>query len=380
MRAIVALFVAGLGVALAAQSPPAPSLDIYYVDTEGGQATLFRGPTGETLLVDTGNAGERDLNRILGVLTGAGVTRLDHLFLTHYHGDHYGSLLDIAKRIPVGRFYDHGENIEKREAFTAFRAAYEEISTGRRTIVRPGDRIQMAGLDIRVVASNGEVLKSNLQGGGASNAACAAYQPRQEVVDDNHQSAGFVMAYGRFRTIDLGDLMWSKEYDLMCPTNRIGTVDLYLTSHHGLAQSGSPVLVHALAPRVAIMNNGPRKGGAVEAFEILARSPGLEDTWQLHWSHFGGIEHNAPGAFIANIDELDTVVGVLTALAAPPAAAGRGAAGQQAGAGRRGGRGGPAPAAAHTPAHWIQVSARQDGSFTVTNTRNGFSKTYAPRK
>jgi beta-lactamase superfamily II metal-dependent hydrolase len=380
MRAIVALFVAGLGVALAAQSSPAPSLDIYYVDTEGGQATVFRGPTGETLLVDTGNAGERDLNRILGVLTGAGVTRIDHLFLTHYHGDHYGSLLDIAKRIPVGRFYDHGDNIEKREAFTAFRTAYEEISKGKRTIVRPGDRIQMAGLDIRVVASNGEVLESNLPGGGASNAACAAYQPRQEVVDDNHQSAGFVMAYGRFRTIDLGDLMWSKENDLMCPTNRIGTVDLYLTSHHGLAQSGGPVLVHALAPRVAIMNNGPRKGGAVEAFEILARSPGLEDTWQLHWSHFGGIEHNAPGAFIANIDELDTVVGVLTALAAPPAAAGRGAAGQQAGAGRRGGRGGPAPAAAHTPAHWIQVSARQDGSFTVTNTRNGFSKTYAARK
>ena len=133
MRAIVALFVAGLGVALAAQSNPAPALDIYYVDTEGGQATLFRSPSGETLLVDTGNAGERDLNRILGVLTEAGVTRLDHLFLTHYHGDHHGSLLDIAKRIPVTRFYDHGENIEKREAFTAFRTAYEEISKGKRT-------------------------------------------------------------------------------------------------------------------------------------------------------------------------------------------------------------------------------------------------------
>ena len=380
MRAIVALFVAGLGVALAAQSSPAPALDIYYVDTEGGQATLFRSPSGETLLVDTGNAGERDLNRILGVLTEAGVTRLDHLFLTHYHGDHYGSLLNIAKRIPVMRFYDHGENIEKREAFTAFRTAYEEISRGKRTSVRPGDRIQMAGLDIRVVASNGEVLKTNLPGGGGSNAACQAYRPRQEVVDDNHQSAGFVMAYGRFRTIDLGDLMWSKEFDLMCPANRIGTVDLYLTSHHGLAQSGGPVLVHALAPRVAIMNNGPRKGGAVEALQVLAQSPGLQDTWQLHWSHFGGIEHNAPGAFIANIDEMDTVVGVLTALAAPPATGGGGATGQQAGAGRRGGGGGPAPAAAHTPAHWIKVSARQDGSFTVTNTRNGFSKTYAPRQ
>ncbi len=379
MRAILALFIVGLGVVLAAQGNATPSLDIYSVDTEGGQSTLFRSPGGETLLVDTGNAGDRDLNRILGVLTGAGVTRIDHLFLTHYHGDHYGSLLDIAKRMPVGRFYDHGENIEKREAFTAFRTGYEEISKGKRTIVRPGDRIQMAGLDIRVVSSNGEVLKANLPGGGGANAACQAYQPRQETVDDNHQSAGFVMAYGRFRTIDLGDLMWSKEFDLMCPANRIGTVDVYLTSHHGLAQSGGPVLVHALAPRVAIMNNGPRKGGAVEALQILARSPGLEDTWQLHWSHFGGIEHNAPGAFIANIDEMDTVVGVLTALAAPLPPAG-GTAGQPAGAGRRGGRGGPAPDAAHTPAHLIKVSARQDGSFTVTNTRNGFTKTYAARK
>jgi beta-lactamase superfamily II metal-dependent hydrolase len=372
MRAIVVLLVAGLGVAVsAAQSGPARTLDIYFVDTEGGQATLFRGPTGESFLVDTGNAGERDLNRILEVLKVAGVSRLDHLLTTHYHGDHYGSLLELAKRIPIARFYDHGENIEKREAFTAFRTAYEELSRGKRTSVRPGDRIPIAGLDVRVVASDGQVLKSNLQGGGTANAACSSFKPREEVVDDNHQSAGFVMSFGRFRTIDLGDLMWSKEFDLMCPANRIGTVDLYLTSHHGLAQSGGPVLVHALAPRVAVMNNGPRKGGAVEALQTLATSPGLEDTWQLHWSHFGGLEHNAPGAFIANLDDLDTTVGVLTTLAAPPSAGG------QAGGGRRGG--GAAAAAAHTPAHWIKVSARDDGSFTVTNTRNGFSKTYGAR-
>jgi beta-lactamase superfamily II metal-dependent hydrolase len=370
----------GLGVAVpAAQSGPARTLDIYYVDTEGGQSTLFRSPSGETLLVDTGNPGQRDLDRILDVLKAAGVTRLDHLLTTHYHGDHYGSLLDLAKRIPVARFYDHGENIEKREAFTAFKTAYEAISRDKRTVVRPGDRMQMAGLDIRVVASNGVVLKANLPGGGIPNPACGEFKPRQEVVDDNHQSAGFVMSYGRFRTIDLGDLMWSKEFDLMCPINRIGTVDLYLTSHHGLAQSGGPVLVHALAPRVAVMNNGPRKGGAVEALQILATSPGLEDLWQLHWSQFGGLEHNAPGAFIANMDDLETTVGVLTALATPPAPAAPGAGQPAAGARRGGGRGGAA-AAAHTPAHWIKVSARQDGSFTVTNTRNGFSKSYAARK
>jgi beta-lactamase superfamily II metal-dependent hydrolase len=383
---IVLLVALGLAAVPAAQSGPARTLDIYYVDTEGGQSTLFRSPTGETLLVDTGNAGQRDLDRILEVLKVAGVTRLDHLLTTHYHGDHYGSLLELVKQIPVARFYDHGENIEKRDAFTAFKTAYEEVSREKRTVVRPGDRIQMAGLDIRVVASNGDVVKSNLPGGGIPNPACREFKPRQEVVDDNHQSAGFVMAYGRFRTIDLGDLMWSKEFDLMCPTNRIGTVDLYLTSHHGLALSGGPVLVHALAPRVAVMNNGPRKGGAVEALQVLATSPGLEDLWQLHWSQFGGIEHNAPGSFIANLDDLETTVGVLTALAAPPAsaspAAGLPAAGAPAAGARRGaagGRGGAA-AAAHTPAHWIKVSAQQDGSFTVTNSRNGFTKSYAARK
>ena len=379
MRAIAALLVAALGIAVpAAQSGSARTLDIYFIDTEGGQSTLFRSPGGETLLVDTGNPGERDLSRILEVLKVAGVSRLDHLLTTHYHGDHYGGLLELAKQVPVARFYDHGENIEKREAFAAFRSAYEELSRGKRTSLRPGDRIPVAGLDVRVVASDGQVLKTNLPGGGLPNAACTSYQPKQENIDDNHQSAGFVMAYGRFRTIDLGDLMWSKEFDLMCPTNRIGTVDLYLTSHHGLAQSGGPVLVHALAPRVAVMNNGPRKGGAVEALQTLATSPGLEDLWQLHWSHFGGIEHNAPGAFIANLDDVETTVGVIRALAAP--AAGPGGAAGQAG-GRRGGRGGAAgAAAAHTPAHWIKVSAREDGSFTVTNTRNGFSKTYAARR
>ena len=378
MRALVVLLAAGLSMAVpAAQSGTARTLDIYFVDTEGGQSTLFRSPAGETLLVDTGNPGERDLSRILEVLKVAGVSRLDHLLTTHYHGDHYGSLLELAKQVPVAHFYDHGENIEKREAFAPFWTSYLEISRGKRTSLRPGDRIPVAGLDVRVVASDGQVLKTNLPGGGTPNAACSSYQPRQETVDDNHQSAGFVMSYGRFRTIDLGDLMWSKEFDLMCPTNRIGTVDLYLTSHHGLAQSGGPVLVHALAPRVAVMNNGPRKGGHVEALQTLATSPGLEDLWQLHWSQFGGLEHNAPGAFIANLDDLETTVGVITALAVPPAQAGAGA---QAGA-RRGGRGGAAAAAAaHSPAHWIKVSARDDGSFTVTNSRNGFSKTYAARR
>lgn len=365
-----ACFVAGclaLGAAgPLAQSPPSSRpLDIYYIDTEGGQSTLFVSPAGESLLVDTGNPGGRDLARILDVLAAAGVTRIDHLWTTHYHTDHIGALEALARQLPVGRFYDHGPNVEPREMLQGFGAMYEALSAGKRTPVKPGDQVRMSGVEITVVASAGQVLKSNLAGGGRPNASCAGVVPRDESAytdPDNGQSAGFVLTYGKFRTIDLGDLTWNDELALMCPANRIGTVDLYLTSHHGLDRSGSPALVHGLAPRVAIMNNGTRKGGSVASFQTLETSPGLEALWQLHWSYNGGVEHNAPGVFIANIDDSATIAGVLTA---PPAS------------GRGGGRAGGPPV--HAPAYWIKVSARPDGSFTVTNARNGFSRTYHAR-
>ncbi|HEV8395312.1 MAG TPA: MBL fold metallo-hydrolase [Vicinamibacterales bacterium] len=351
---------AGL-LGLTAQS--SGTLTIYYIDTEGGQSTLFIGPGGESLLVDTGNAGDRDLGRIVETLNGAGVTRIDHLWTTHYHGDHVGALLALARQVPVMRFYDHGApNTNDRIVAPAFLPAYEALSRGKRTTVKPGDKVPMAGLDITTVASANRYLRSTLPGGGR-NPSCTGVQPKDEsayIDADNGDSAGFVLAYGRFRTIDLGDLTWNGELDLMCPTNRIGPVDLYLTSHHGLERSGSPALVHALQPRVAVMNNGTRKGGAPGAFRVLHESPGLEDLWQLHWSHNVGLD-NAPALFIANVEDAATAASVLTAPAPAP-----------------GGRGG-APAAPHSPAYSLKVSARPDGTFTVTNTRNGFSKTYRRR-
>jgi hypothetical protein len=146
----------------------------------------------------------------------------------------------------------------------------------------------------------------------------------------------------------------------MCPNNPVGRVDLYMVTHHGLDRSGAPALVHGVGPRVAVMQNGTRKGGAVQTYEVLRSSPGIEDIWQLHWSYSGRIEHNPAGAFIANVDEPAAIAAVLTT---PP--------------GQRGGGGGAN--AAHTPAYYLKISARNDGSFTVTNTRNGFSKSYGPR-
>jgi beta-lactamase superfamily II metal-dependent hydrolase len=357
------------------------TLQIYYVDTEGGQSTLFVGPTGESLLVDTGNAGERDLERILATIDTAGVERIDHMWSTHYHGDHIGSLLALAERIRIGHFYDHGEpHPGDRIVSAEFMSAYAALADGRRTVVAPGDTLPMAGVEIVTVVSNGAVLQSDLPDGGGANAACVDVGRVDESAyfdADNGASAGFVLDFGRFRTVDLGDLTWNGELELMCPTNPIGRIDVYLTSHHGLAQSGSPALVHGLAPRVAVMNNGTRKGGAPEAFRVLHASPGLEDLWQLHWSHNAGLE-NSSAVFIANIDDAATVAEVL---AAEPAARGGfgGGFGGRGGPGGPGGRGGFAGPPSHTPVDLIHVEAREDGSFVMTNTRNGFSKAYAAR-
>ena len=364
--AVFAFFVCAMTIGSSAQTPAGKTLDIYFIDTEGGQATLYVSPSGQTLLVDAGNAGERDLNRILEVLKVAGVKQLDHFWLTHYHGDHYGSLLQLAPQVPIKHLYDHGPSIEaERPNVIKFQAAYAELyKTVPRTVVKPGDTLPFTGTDTTTVASDSVPLKTAMAkapGAGRPNPLCAAHKERDEskVDPDNHHSAGFVMRFGRFRTINLGDLTWSREFALVCPTNPIGTVDLYLTNHHGLDQSGAPAFVHAIQPRVAIMNNGTRKGGAVQTFQTLETSPGLEDLWQLHWSYAGGVEHNAPGVRIANIDEREQIAAVVAGAPTLPA--------------------GPGGTAAHTPAHYIKVSARNDGSFTVTNSRNGYSKTYAAR-
>ena len=219
-------------MASSAQAPAGKTLDIYYIDTEGGQATLFVSPTGQTLLVDAGNSGERDLNRILDVLKVAGVKQIDHFWLTHYHGDHYGSLIDIAKQVPIKHLYDHGPSIEaERPNIIKFQAAYAEFYKAiPRTIVKPGDKLAFTGTDTTTVMSDSVPLKTAIAkapGAGRPNPLCAEHKPRDEskVDPDNHHSAGFVMNYGRFRTIDLGDLTWSREFMLMCPNNPVGTVD-----------------------------------------------------------------------------------------------------------------------------------------------------------
>jgi beta-lactamase superfamily II metal-dependent hydrolase len=374
-RVLAALLVAASAVFVVAQSKPAKSLEIWVVDTEGGKAALYVTPTGQTLLVDSGFPGARDTDRIMAALEDAGVTQLDYMLSTHYHVDHIGGVQELAKRIPIANYVDHGPTVEGpvtslREQVPGFQEAYAVLhGKAKRLVVKPGDRVPITGVDWRIVTSAGTTLKTPpLAGGGRPNPACQGFTPPEDKSNlrdpDDAQSVGSVIILGQFRAIDLGDLWWTKEMELMCPTNPIGSVDLYFATSHGADASGSLPLVHGLRPRVALMQNGMRKGGAVAAMQTMRSAPGLEDLWQMHWTHNGGIEQNSAGLYIANIDDAETIAGVLTA---PPRGTGPAPAGR--------GRGN----AAHTPAYWLRVSAQADGTFTITNSRNGFSKTYKAR-
>jgi beta-lactamase superfamily II metal-dependent hydrolase len=339
------------------------TLDIYVVDVEGGNATLFVPPSGESVLIDSGNVAPgaaRDADRIMAAVKDARLTQIDHLITTHWHGDHFGGMAELASKVPIREFIDHGPNVQPGElAETFLQKTYPGLyANARHTVAKAGDKIPVAGLDVRVVTSAGEMIKAPLPGAGKPNPYCASYKPGENNAEDP-MSVGVFITFGKFRTAHLGDLTKNKEFELMCPNNRLGAVDVLLGLHHGVDSSNSPVIVHALHPRVAIMNNGTRKGGQPEVMQTLHSSPGLEDLWQIHFSLLSGQEYTEPGMFIANTIDSQQSAMPISPIPAPP----------------------PGPGAPPAPIHdgkayWIKLSAQQDGSFTVTNTRNGFSKTY----
>jgi len=299
----------------------------------------------------------------MAAMKDAGVQQLDHLITTHWHGDHFGAMAELASKVTIKEFIDHGGNVQPAQAADDFLTkTYPQIyGKGKHVVAKPGDKVAIAGLDWRIVASAGEHINSSVPGGGKPNPYCANFKPQEVDKTENAQSVGSIVTFGKFRTLHLGDLTWNKEFDLMCPQNRLGTVDLWIVSHHGQAISNSEVLAHAIQPRVAVINNGTRKGGQPDAMKIIHSAPGLEDVWQLHFSQLSGQEYTVPGMFIANgVDD------PLTAMPIAPIQAPQ-----------------PGPGAAPAPVHngaafWIKVSAQQDGTFTVTNARNNFSKTYKP--
>jgi beta-lactamase superfamily II metal-dependent hydrolase len=325
-----------LGLILAALAA-AKTFDAYFIDVEGGQATLMVAPSGEAMLVDTGWAGfnNRDTDRIAAAAKIAGVKQIDYLLITHYHADHVGGVPQLVAKLPVKHFVDHGPNNETGEAADALYSGYKSSwGSSAHMVVKPGDKIPVKGLDIVVVSANGELLSAPLPGAGQPNPLCGKDARRPEDKSENARSIGTLITYGKFRLIDLGDLTWNKEQDLVCPVNKIGTVDLYLTTHHGMDMSGPATIVHAMKARVAIMNNGATKGASKPAWEVVRSSPGLLDLWQLHYAVNGGADHNVNERFIANPDQ------------------------------------------AKDQGNYLKLSAESNGNFTVTNQRNGETKTY----
>ncbi len=257
------------------------TLDMYVVDVEGGNAVLFVTPSGESMLVDSGNGGAgavRDAERIVAAAKDAGVTAIDHLLTTHYHGDHIGGLAELAARIPIKEFIDHGPNTQPNPAIDSFlQGGYRELtSKAKHTVAKPGDKIPIAGVDWRIVTSAMQVLKTPLQGKAIPNPYCANFTPQQGVnLTEDDQSLGSFITFGKFRTIHLGDLTLNRQFELMCPTNRLGTVDLLIAGRHG--NVNAEFLAHALRPRVVVTNNGTRKGAQPDAMKIFFTSPRVEE-------------------------------------------------------------------------------------------------------
>jgi len=339
--AVLTLFAGLIAASIAAT---AATLNIYVLDVEGGNAVLFVSPSGESLLIDTGNLGAavRDAQRIMAAVKDAGLRQIDHLVTTHWHLDHFGGMAELAGRIPIREFIDHGRNVQPgREVDRFLHHTYPPLyASARHSVVKAGDTIPMKDVNVRVVASAGETIKEALADAGKPNPYCVGFTPESVDGGENGQSIGLHITFGRFRVLHLGDLSADKEFDLMCPENRIGNVDLFMVSHHGQPRSNTPVLVHAIASRAAIMNNSLHKGGEPEVMKVIHSAPGLENLWQLHFSDLGGPEYNVPGMFIANTTDKPTHDGA---------------------------------------AYWIKVSAQPDGTFTITNSRNAFSKTYSAR-
>jgi beta-lactamase superfamily II metal-dependent hydrolase len=330
---VVSFFVAQAVV----QAQPARTLDIYFIDVEGGQATLIVTPDRESLLVDTGWAGGngRDAKRIMTSIRDAGLAQIDYLMITHFHSDHDGGAAALSKLIPIRTFIDYGAPREKGKKVSEPFDAYADVRRkGAHLQVKAGERLPLKDIEVQIVSGNGKTLSDPLSGAGQDNPACTAFTRRANDFTENARSLGFRLVFGRFTFLDLGDLVWNELGQLVCPRNMLGEADVYLVAHHGNAFAAVPAVVAAVRPRVAIINNGETKGGDPKTFATLQGAPGLEDLWQLHRSANAKAKQ-ADEPYIANLD-LQT-------------------------------------------AYRIKLTAIEDGSFDVTNARTGVAKHYAAK-
>jgi len=288
----------------------AKTLDIYFIDVEGGAATLIVTPLGESILVDSGFPGDRDAGRIARVARDvAHLNEIDHYITTHWHRDHVGGIARLAELIPVRRYYDHGlPGAPAVDIPPELIEAYKKTTQGRNEALRAGDEIKLrnAGtirrLRLEVLAASG-VVKGELPGAPQIRICNPNLKVKPEDKTDNANSIAFVLSYGGFRFFDGGDLTWNVENKLVCPRDVVGIVDVYQVDHHGSDTSNNPALVNSLMPRVAIINNGARKAGDPGTFATLKALPRIESIYQLHRNVLTTENDNTPATYIANEKE-----------------------------------------------------------------------------
>ena len=332
--------VLGIPLAIPAAAQPArATLDIYWIDVEGGAATLIVTPANQSILMDAGWNREdaRDAERIQAALRDAGVDRLDFFISSHFHGDHVGGLAALAARVPIGQFIDHGDSVEQStERGGALWRAYLDTAGDRRRTIRPGDKLPLRGIEFSFVAAHGETLAQPLMPLGP-NPHCGGSWPAPEESGENPRSVGYLVSLGAFQLLDLGDATVGVQLALACPVNKLGNVDIYQVPHHG--NGVAPQLTWALEPTVAVINNGPHKGGSREGFQVVADSPRLEDIWQSHRPLDTALPYRTTDALTANLTDEDDCRG-----------------------------------------HWLKATVNADGrSYSITNGRSGDSRAYLSR-
>jgi beta-lactamase superfamily II metal-dependent hydrolase len=336
-----------------AKAASSRTLEIYFIDVEGGQSTLVVTPEKHSLLIDTGWAGDgqgfnpgdphkaRDANRIAAAARDAGASQIDYLLITHFHVDHVGGVSELAQLMPIRAYVDHGAphphaaatSSETRDAFALYAGLRNKAA--QHIEPRPGDRLPLSDIEVTVVSSGGATLAAPLPSAGSANATCPEHALPTGDPDENPRSTGILVRYGKFRFLDLGDLTGEPLFKLVCPKNSVGQVDAYLVAHHGAADAAEPATFAAFQPRVAIIDNARKKGGQRAMFEALHHAHGIESVWQLHTSA-DARETNFPPEYIANIDD--------------------------------------------SAAHWIKLVANEDGSFGVFNGRTKQWKQYPAQR
>ena len=327
---------AALGALFLAPLPQAKPLSIYFIDVEGGASTLVVTPAGQSVLFDAGwnRDDNRDLIRIQAAMKDAGITQIDNLVLSHFHADHAGGVGPLARAVHIGEFWDHGPSVEPANPNTAQNFSdYLAAAGSHRHIIQPGDKIPLTGVDFRFVISHAQTVAA--PAGAAPNPLCAGYQPHANDPTENAQSDGWVLEMGKFRFAAIGDLSWNSQYPLACPVNLLGKLDLVEAPHHASREDFLPMLWSATTPLAVVANNGSRKGGDTASMAAIPRTTGLKDFWSLHRKFGADDAHNAPEALTANLTDTTGCAG-----------------------------------------NWIRARANADGSFTLTNGRNGLTRTY----